>query len=192
MTAAVALACPRCHCPLGADAWLDGESGICTRCLTAFEFVGFPALHAARTRVRPQAAVLAADSVCFFHGENRAESICDGCGRLLCPVCTVPFAGQKLCPVCIAGTRASSAPNLTRERVLYDGIALSLAGLPLLLWPFTLLTAPSALGFVIYGWKKPGSLVRGRSVARLVCAAILAVLEIAGWVILLVIWKTHG
>jgi hypothetical protein len=191
MTAAAAVACPRCQRPLAADAWLDAESGACTHCFTAFEFVAFPALHAVRAQIAPQAAVLAADSVCFFHAENRAEAICDGCGRLLCRVCSVPFAGQKLCPTCIAATKASTAPNVTRERVLYDGIALTLAALPLLIWPLTVLTAPAALAMVVYGWKKPSSLVRGRSTTRLVIAAIIAGSEIVGWVILLAIWLSR-
>src|SRR4051812_41940959 len=102
MTAGPAVACPRCRQVLGADSGYDEHGGVCSGCSTAYEFVGFPALHATRAQITPQAAMLAADSVCFFHAENRAEAICDGCGRLLCPVCTVPFAGQKLCPSCIA------------------------------------------------------------------------------------------
>src|SRR3954468_11948079 len=182
MTSSPALSCPRCKRVLGPESWRGEHEGRCRRCDTEFEFRAFPALNATRAQIAPQVAVLAADSVCFFHAENRAESICEGCGRLLCPVCTVPFAGQKLCPTCIAGSKVSTAPNLARKRVLYDGIALALAGLPLLVWPFTLITAPLTLGMVIYGWKKPSSLVRGRSATRLVIAAILAILEIAGWI----------
>jgi hypothetical protein len=126
--------------------------------------------------------VLAADSVCFFHAENRAEAICEGCGRLLCPVCAVPFAGQKLCPACIAAGMTSGSAVLLRDRVLWDGIALTVALVPLLIWPFTLITAPAALGIVIYAWKKPCSLVRGPSRARFVIAALFALGEIAAWV----------
>ena len=186
MTLGPALPCPRCKRTLGPESWIDANSGVCFRCKTDYEFVGFPALHAPRSRVAPQAAVLAADSVCFFHAENRAEAICESCGRLLCPVCTVPFAGQKLCPTCISSAKTSEAPTIIRDRVLYDGIALVLALLPLVVWPLTLVTAPAALGVAIYGWKKPGSLVRGRSRVRLVGAMILALLQIGGWVTLFV------
>ena len=184
MTSAPALSCPRCRQPLGAALDADEHEGHCPRCSTEFEFVTFPALTAARPQVAPQAAVLAADSVCFFHAENRAEAVCDGCGRLLCPVCAVPFAGQKLCPTCIAAGRTAESAVLVRDRVLWDGIALVLAVFPLLLWPLTCVTAPAALGLVIYGWKKPCSLVRGPSRARFIIAGLFAVLEIAGWVIL--------
>jgi hypothetical protein len=125
--------------------------------------------------------VLSAESVCFFHAENRAEAICDGCGRLLCPVCAVPFAGQKLCPTCIATGKATGAPAMIRDRMLWDGTAFALALVPILVWPFTLITAPAALGVVIYGWNKPGSLVRGPSRWRFIVAGILALAQIGGW-----------
>ncbi len=186
MTAGPALACPRCRHTLGPESWIDANRGVCWGCKTGYEFVGFPALRATRQRIAAQPAVLAADSVCFFHAENRAEAICDSCGRFLCAVCAVPFAGRKLCPACIAAAGSAETSSVVRERVLFDSIALALAIVPLLIWPFTLIAAPCALGMAIYGWKKPGSLVSGRSRTRLISAALVAVLEIAGWITLFV------
>ena len=188
MTSSPALSCPRCQRKLGPESWADAQHGTCNRCKVDFDFMAFPALTATRAQVAPQAAVIEAESVCFFHAENRAEAICESCGRLLCPVCAVPFAGQKLCPTCIASSKVSQDPAVTRDRLLYDSLALALAGLPLLIWPFTVITAPAALGMVIYGWKKPSSLVRGRSRVRLIVAAIIALLEVGGWITLLVFW----
>lgn len=183
MTPAFALRCPNCKRQLEAHSWSDDASGQCRLCGTSFEFMAFPALTAATTRIAPQTAEVAADSVCFFHSQNRAESICEGCGRLLCPVCTVPFMGQKLCPVCIStAAKKESAPVAVRGRVLHDRVALGLAILPLLIFYFTLITAPLALGWTIYAWNKPGSLVGGRSRWRLIVAALFATAEIAGWV----------
>jgi hypothetical protein len=187
MTSGPALSCPSCKRALGPESWTHEHEGRCARCDTRFEFLAFPALKATRARIAPQAAMLEADSVCFFHAENRAEAICDGCGRLLCPVCAVPFAGQKLCPTCIAAGRTSGAPALIRDRPLWDGIALALALVPLVIFPLAFLsigTAPATLGVVIYGWNKPGSLVRGPSRWRFIVAGLLAVAEIAGWVTL--------
>jgi hypothetical protein len=191
MTLAPALACPSCKRTLGPESWIDAHHGTCFRCKTDYEFFGFPALNASRTKVAAQTAMLAEDSVCFFHAENRAEAVCEGCGRLLCPVCAVPFGGQKICPTCIAATKTSEAPQMTRSRVLFDGIALMAAGLPLLLWPFTLVTAPFALGMVIYGWKQPGSLVRGPSRVRFIIAGLLAAIQIGVWVTFGVIWLSR-
>lgn len=188
MTSGPALPCPRCQRVLGPESWSDAERGACVGCKTKFECTCFRALTAAPVTIAAQAAVLEADSVCFFHGENRAEVICDGCGRLLCPVCAVALAGRKLCPACIANSNATAAPAVVRERVLFDGIALALAGLPLLIFPFTAVTAPVALGMTIYAWKQPGSLTRGSSRVRLVLAGVLSLLEIGGWTVALIAW----
>ena len=185
MTLGPALPCPKCKRVLESYSWRDASSGVCRRCEADFEFIPYPALKATRTKITPQAAELAADSVCFFHAENRAEALCESCGRMLCPVCTVTFTGQKLCPTCISAAKTSDAATVVRERMLYDSTALALAVFPLVpvvTWMFTLITAPVALGFVIYGWKKPGSLVRGRSQVRLVIAGVFAILEICGWI----------
>jgi hypothetical protein len=162
---------------------------MCGRCHAEFDFFPFPALTAERVRVAPQAARVAEDSVCFFHGENRAEVVCDDCGRLLCAVCAISFAGRRVCPSCIAAAKTSEAASVVRQRVLYDGLALALALFPILLWPLTVLTAPAALGVVIAGWNKPNSLIRGQGRARLIVAGIIALLEIAAWVTLgLFLW----
>lgn len=184
MTTGPALPCPRCKRVLEPNSWRDGTGGTCWRCRAEFDFFPFPALTAARARIAPQAAAVTEDSACFFHAENRAAAVCEDCGRMLCVVCTIGFAGRKICPACISTAKDSDAAPAVRQRTLYDGIAMSLALLPLLLWPLTLATAPVALGFVIHGWKKPGSLVRGTSRARLIVAGVFALLEIAAWVTL--------
>lgn len=191
MISGPALPCPKCKRTLGPESWRDEHHGSCFRCTTDFEFVAFPALHAKRAQVAAQAAVLAEDSVCFFHTENRAEAVCEGCGRMLCAVCTVPFGGRKLCPTCISSSKASDAPAVVRDRVLYDGIALALALAFVLVvtWPITLVTAPVALGYTIYGWRKPSSLVRGPSRIRFIVAGALAVIQIGVWIFVFVrIW----
>jgi hypothetical protein len=177
-----ALPCPSCKRVLGAHTWHDEHSGRCSHCTTEFDFFPFPALTAVRTRAVPQAAAVAEDSVCFFHGENRAEVVCEDCGRMLCVVCAVNMGGRKVCPSCIATARDAQSSPVARERLLYDSLALTLAIAPILIWFFTLVTAPIALGFVIYGWKKPGSLVRGSSKVRFVVAGTIAAIEIGAWV----------
>ena len=183
----VPLRCPRCELALESHSWTDANSGECRRCGTAFEFVPFPALTARPARIAAQPATIAADSVCFFHAENRAESVCDDCGRLLCGICAVPFMGRTLCPTCMAGAAKKEATALVvRSRVLYDSIALALAVVPLVMYFFTFITAPVALGLAIYGWNKPCSLVRGRGRWRLVLAGLIALAEITGWVFVVV------
>ena len=135
----------------------------------------------------PKAVVLTENATCYHHAENQAEAICEGCGRFLCSVCAIRFAGRLLCPGCIQAATKTDV-NAVGSRVLYEGIALALALLPILVWPTTLVTAPLALGTVIHAWKKPRSLVQGGS-TKLVLAGVLALVEIAAWVILfLTLW----
>jgi hypothetical protein len=176
-----ALSCPKCRRESAAMAWRQ-QDGRCPQCGQDFTFYAFPALTARVAVVAPQIAV-PEDAVCFFHAENKAESICESCGRFLCGVCGINFAGKKLCPSCIATTKATDT-KLPDSRVLYDGIALSIAVFSLLIWPITVVTAPVALGFVVTGWRRPGSLVRGNR-TRLVIAGLIALIEIAGWLFLL-------
>lgn len=182
MTTGAALSCPKCKRALDSSCWVDDAGGACAHCLRPFEFVPFPALRARRRVIRPQAVAGGGEASCFFHADNRAESVCEGCGRFVCAVCSVDFAGRPLCPACIA-TKKDAAAGVVKERVLYDGIAFGLALLPMLLWPTTLITAPAALGVVIVGWKKPASLVR-RGRWRLWVAGLLAILQIGAWVFL--------
>ena len=178
-----ALSCPKCQRKLDASSWQGEAIGACNHCLTGFEFLAFPALTARSVAVVPSAAVPTEDAVCFFHAENKAEVVCESCGRFLCAVCAIDFAGQKLCPSCIATKKAKPIQE-DKSRVLFGGVALALAGLPLLMWPITAVTAPVALGYVIYGWRRPRSLVTPSRV-RLVIAGLFAVLQIVGWLLFL-------
>lgn len=177
------LPCPKCSRPLEAGAWEGEEHGTCLRCQQPFEFVGFPALTMERTVVKAAAASLEAGASCFFHDENAAVETCGHCGRFLCAVCAVDLGEGVTCPTCIAQKR-KAAPEAVDSRLLYDHLAMTVAGLPLLFWPITLVTAPVALGLGIVGWRMPLSLTGG-SRARLVIAMVLAAIEIVGWVVIL-------
>jgi hypothetical protein len=133
-----------------------------------------------RLFAKPQMAVLAEDSTCFFHAQNQAEKVCEGCGRFLCSVCAVPFGGGLLCPACIAAQKTKSTASIP-SRMLFDSIVLSLSLAPLLVWPFTILTAPLALILMIYGWNKPASLVQGRRRWKLVVGGVIALIELGVW-----------
>lgn len=184
-----AIPCPSCRRVLEKHTWHDAHSGRCSNCTTEFEFFPFPALTAVKARIAPQAVAVAEESVCFFHAENRAESVCEDCGRLLCAVCAINFSGRKVCPSCISATKKTDAAPVAKDRMLYDSLALTLALAPVLiffLFFLTVVTAPIALGLVIYGWKKPGSIVRGRG--RLIAAAIISGLEVGGWLVVLALY----
>jgi hypothetical protein len=170
--------CPKCKTPL--DGIDDRGEGACGSCATALTYMMFPA----RNRTKPVARAVRSvdgDATCFFHVQNQAASVCEGCGRYVCVVCEVPSEdGRKLCPPCLSSGRKKVAAKAD-EVVVYGSLATTMALLPILMWPLTLVTAPIALFLAIYGWKKPRSLIHPGS-ARFIVAMVLAVLQIGGWV----------
>lgn len=183
------LPCPKCRRALEPASWRDERHARCRYCETEAEFRPFPALHATYSVVKAQAVVLSEEATCFFHATNQAAAVCGDCGRLLCPVCSVPHDRTTLCPACIANRRKQQA-QAVNSRFLWGGTALSLALLPILLWPFTFVTAPAALTLALIGWRKPQSLVTpGRW--RLVVAMLAAATQIALWAAFLVNAALH-
>jgi hypothetical protein len=177
------LACPACRRTVPEVYWQGVDVVRCPACEGEFEQLRFPALAAA-ARVDRAASLAAGEANCYFHSQNRAEAACDGCGRYVCAVCRVPFAGQQLCPSCLEA-RADRRKLPENHRVIHEHIALALAVIPMLIWPFTLLSAPAALGLCFYGWKKPGSLVPRRRKLSFIVAGSLASLQVIGWLFLL-------
>ena len=160
MTVGPAPPCPKCKRALDSYSWRDAAAGHAgvdrRRSLNSFQF---PALTASRTTISAQAAELAAGFGLFFSCGKPGR----GDLRRLWPVVVPGMHGDftgwvEACPACISATKTSDAATVVRDRVLFESIALGLAVLPLLVWIFTVITAPVALGFVIYGWRKPGSL----------------------------------
>lgn len=185
----VATHCPACKRRIETQHWHNDRQAHCRYCEKDIEFVPFPALTAVRAVAKAQEATMGDDATCFFHVSNRAEAVCASCGRLLCSVCAVDFAGECLCPSCIAN-RPKTRPDVVPSRMLWDSMALGLAALPLLMWPLTIATAPTAIGLAIFGWNKPGSLVRGAKL-RLVLAMMLGAAQVVGWTIGLIAVATR-
>jgi hypothetical protein len=90
--------------------------------------------------------------------------------------------GEHFCPSCLeAGVTKGKIGRLENRRTRHDSIALTLAIAPMLFFYITLVTAPATLYVVIRHWKTPLSIVR-RSRVRFVIAAVVALLQIAGWI----------
>ena len=140
----------------------------------------FPAL------VRPvaqgsagEAIVIEGEAACFYHPQKRAVVPCAICGRFLCGLCDLELNGRHVCATCLeTGRRKGSMEELDTRRTCYDSLAMILAVIgPLLcIWGMFPL-APAAIIVAIYGWRKPGSIVR-RSRYLFVVAILLALLEI--------------
>lgn len=181
-----AVACPQCQSSLPSALCNTGAPVQCPACDTTIQVEIFPA-HFARMRTGPAAEGIVEPGVssCFYHEQKKAVVPCHGCGRFLCALCDLSFNGQHLCPACLqAGRKKGSIASLEDQRILYDGGALALSLLPLLMGPFSLATAPVAIYFAVLSFFRPGSLVR-RGRLRACLAILFAVLQIVGWSLLL-------
>ncbi len=120
------------------------------------------------------------EACCYEHSTSRAVALCSNCGRFLCRLCEVQLGTQVFCPDCVQSyAGASRQSDLVTQRTKFDSIALALALWPLLVFYFTIVTAPLSLVMAIYAWKRPTSIVR-RSRWRVFVAIGVASLEIAG------------
>jgi len=131
----------------------------------------------------PEPVLTLDDAACFYHENKKAADACEACGRFLCALCRVDIGKRILCPGCIqSGKRKGRLHDLTRHRILQDEVALSMAILPLLAWPFTIATAPAAIFWALRHWKSPTSILP-RTKLRFVAAILLASIQVAAWVI---------
>ncbi len=180
-----AVACPDCGFALPADALARESDTACPQCRARLTGGLFPAFWNPEPVV-PSLADHAADgeAVCFFHPENRAALSCDRCGRFICAVCDMPLGTRHLCPTCLSsGLGGEKLPELVAGRFLWADAALLTGLLPLLVspfvWPGLFVTGPAAIFCAIYGWKRPGSLPRGRRHWAAVVGLICGVLQLA-------------
>ena len=174
------LLCPRCRRELPQQPGNAGQS-ICT-CGAKLEVAVFPAFkRSLQPGQSAQALIDESESGCFYHPQKRAVVPCSACGRFLCALCDLELNGQHLCPPCLSGgQRKGKMPELERERILYDNVALIMAVAPIAVFPFTLLTAPAAVIMAIMWWKKPTSILP-RTRIRFIFAITIGLLQIAAW-----------
>jgi hypothetical protein len=184
--------CPKCHAALPDRIFNQPELSPCPSCEAPVQVEIFPAFF--RKIIpgrRGETIMVEGESGCFYHPQKKAVLPCDNCGRFLCALCDCELNGRHFCPSCLeAGKTRGKIKDLENQRTLYDNVALSLALFPLLIFYFTLITAPMALFVAIRYWTAPGSIVP-RTKARFIIAIIAALLQIAGWVIAFVLLATR-
>jgi hypothetical protein len=181
--------CTKCTASLPGDFFNLPEPVACPGCGQNLQVEVFPALFQRFAPGRAGEAILdESESSCFYHPQKKAVLPCDSCGRFLCALCDCELDGQHICPACLeTGKKKGKIQSLQNHRVLYDSMALGLTWIPMLLFPlvyFTFMTAPLALFIAIRHWNTPSSIVR-RTKARYVAAIIIATLQLAGWVLLI-------
>ena len=184
--------CPNCQAWLFEGVFNQPKLSPCPACGVPLQVEVFPALF---RRINPgqsgETIMIEGESSCFYHPQKKAVLPCQGCGRFLCALCDCEFNGPHFCPACLeTGKTKGKIKNLENQRTLYDNIALALAIYPLLIFYFTLVTAPVTLFVAIRYWNAPRSIVH-RTKIRYVAAIVLASMQIAGWGLLFVFLASH-
>lgn len=164
-----------------------GEDGPthCPNCRSLLTARFFPAIgRTLKPTVETGEKVLEGEAACFFHAEKRATVPCDRCGRFICPLCDVLLGTRHICPACLAaGIGTERVSELIARRWRWDNIALVIGLVPLILsiglWPFFIASGPVAVWAAIFGWRRPGSLVRGRRRWVLMLGGLLGLVQIA-------------
>ncbi len=184
--------CPKCQAWLLEGVFNQPDLSPCPACGVPLQIEVFPALFRDRAVGQGGETILVeGESSCFYHPQKKAVIPCHGCGRFLCALCDCELHGQHFCPTCLeTGKTKGKIKNLENQRTLYDSIALSLAVYPLLIFYFTLITAPAALFVALRYWNAPRSIVH-RTRIRYLIAMILAAAQIAGWGMLFVFLATR-
>jgi prepilin signal peptidase PulO-like enzyme (type II secretory pathway) len=181
--------CPLCNCLLGPEFWNSGQFQTCPACSSQVMVKAFPAITtlSGSSSIVPCAS---GESSCFFHSDNRAETICDECGRFLCGLCSIRFGQRKFCPDCIYRKRRQKGdPLLIDQAILFDNIATTILMLSILTLSYLLLGLVVGLFtvcLVFVGWKYQRTLVQ-RSRFRFGIALILGLIGAVGWILLLLL-----
>ena len=192
---AAILSCPHCSQRLPVDRFVSGQPAPCPACNSQVAAYVFPAF-ARDNSSRPQIHLAReGEAVCFFHSRYRAVSPCDNCGRFLCETCLIAVGSKQLCAECVSHTRRQKdQTGLVNHAALFDNVALILVTLPVISVFFaflTIISAPVSLCLALFYWSRQWSLLP-RSHLRFVIAIFLAILLIAGWVLLIYYLGTNS
>ncbi|MFH0879928.1 MAG: hypothetical protein V2A34_09465 [Lentisphaerota bacterium] len=182
------ISCDRCKAVFQPGLFNTASFIACPNCLAASHIQVFPAFYRSMEGVAPATRLIDNEASCFYHADKQAVIPCDVCGRFLCALCDMEFSGRHLCPACLQQQKAAGSEKKLEARFIhYDQLALSMAALPMLvfpLWFFTMFTAPATLYVIIRYWKAPLSILP-RSKARMVVAGLLATGQLIGWLAVL-------
>lgn len=176
--------CPRCRSALPPEAWNEPQLSACARCEAMLQVFAFAALQTPSAATFADAPALEGQASCFYHPLKRAVVACESCGRFICALCDVEVGAEHRCPRCIeTGRRKRNSGLLENRSLRYDRVALALAIVPIMFWPVTLFTAPAALFVVVRYWNRCSPVLPVRRTGYVV-AALLALAQIVGWLVL--------
>ena len=175
--------CPSCKVQIAIEPGTPEIASTCPQCLSFIQAYFFPAFfRPVQVGAAPAALADQTETSCFYHPQKQALRVCDGCGRLICALCSIELGAEHLCPNCISsGKKKGRITTLEDNRTRYDSIALSLAVFGLLFYVLAIFLAPAAIYMSIKHWNSPGSLL-GTSRIRFVFAILIAGATLLLWI----------
>lgn len=181
---ALTFACPNCAFVLTEELVRERRI-LCRVCGSRIEPEIFSALFR-RDENHAHEIAMGEEATCYFHADRVAAFMCTRCGRFLCPLCRIAWAGEDVCASCLeAAARGKEGAQLASDRFHYDSLALTLSTAGLLTGFLSILTAPFALGFSLFTFRRECS-IAPRSKIRFILAIVFSLATIAGWTIFFV------
>ncbi len=177
-----AFACPKCETGLAIEPGTIDLNANCPSCQSFLVAHFYPAFFRPAKVEAPAAALVdQTEASCFYHPQKQAVRVCDGCGRLICSLCSIDMGAEHLCPSCLSsGKKKGKLATLESSRVRYDSIALSIAVLGFFMSIFSIIMAPMAIYISIRHWNSPRGLM-GDGRARFVIAILVATGSLLFW-----------
>ena len=179
------ITCPRCSAPLTTPVFSNKSGSSCTYCGLKITGRLFPRFFKP-SEEKPTNHDISSEneSSCFFHPDKLAVSHCAECGRFLCALCELNIQDRIICPTCLDNLDKEKKVKTFTNRVTYwDSIVMSLAILPMLIWPFTFITAPLTLILIWKHFKDNRHHIIPRNRWRFYFAGLVAGTQIMGWAI---------
>jgi B-box zinc finger len=183
---------------LAEPTWEGGVLVQCPVCGTRMTISGFPALGQSTPASGTGERAVDGDAACFFHPEKKASMVCDQCGRYICALCDLPIGKRHLCPTCLESglEKQERMPELLTKRLSWGKLSLFISlAVPVFCFPLAPISGAAAVFCGVYGWNKPGSLVKGRRRGLAFFGILIGLLQvISGIVVCTILWKkiNHG
>jgi hypothetical protein len=157
----------------------------CPVCRTSQKVMLFSAIEKEPEKGELAESVMDDNAACINHPDKAAAALCDGCGAYVCNLCEIEIEDQHLCPVCF-NNNSGKITTLNKRTVLHDSCALSIAVFPMLIWPFTAITAFVAIFWAMFHWNKVNTPYK-RHKWRFVVACLVATAQLIGWGLFIVL-----
>ena len=178
------LSCIKCNSPLPGQLINTNTLAACPSCRVYLRADVYPAFYRKIAAGRAGETIhLDNEAGCFYHPRKKAAVPCSACGRFVCDLCDVVLNDQHLCPGCFEkGKTKRKIKNLENQRTCYDSIALMVAGLSILIYWFSIITAPFVIYLTLRHWKSPTSIIP-RTKIRFVLAFTIASAQLTVWIL---------